>query len=380
MTGNDIIQDQISAVRVSSCTDCTARINLLFPEKEELEYLKQFNHLFWLRDIIPNKFVFGTYDNSEKFVVPHENIIIYRMINSSNGDYVRFIGHEGLRAAYGLHAVKKHVFTREIWIPVSKSEFHWKWKQGRFLECIRLNISKGQDSPVIPDSYVDNMAIFRDFLEYYRATPFLFSGTLLGWYRECSFIKDTTDVDMAMRITSLDPVMLKHMEKSSEFKLHWILGKVNDSLEVSIYSGNIKIDLFFLYENKDSAWVGGMMVTERKKLRWFYPPIMQICTGDLLGRLFHVPCNVEEILEAEYGNWRVPHPTANFIWYKSHKNIHEAGYWSKNDWNDVAVFILIRKQVKEYDVRGKRDFYTLQVNDRLLYVRVTDRPFTGTVI
>ncbi|MCP9258073.1 Fukutin [Dirofilaria immitis] len=184
------------------------------------------------------------------------------------------------------------------------------------------------------------MATFRDFIESFKAIPFLFGGTLLGWYRECSFIKDTTDVDMAMKITSLDLRMLKNMEKSNDFRLFgssekFALLYINDSLEVSVYSANIKIDLFFLYENKDFAWVGGMIVSKRKKFRWVYPPISQICTGDLLGRLFHVPCNVEEVLKADYGDWRIPYPTANFTWYKTHKNIHEAGYWSENEWNDT---------------------------------------------
>ncbi|VDM09464.1 unnamed protein product [Wuchereria bancrofti] len=303
-------------------------------EKQELHYLKQFDHLFWLRDIIPNKYVFGTYDNSE-ISVAIGNIIVYRMVNSSNEDYVKFQRDEDLRAAYGLHAIKKYVFERETWIPANKEEFLRKWDNGRFLDCIRLNISNNRNKSVIPDGYVNNMAEFRDFLESYASTPFLFGGTLLGWYRECSFIKDTTDVDMAMKITSLDLKMLKNMEKSSDFKLFWILGKVSDSLELSVYSGSIKIDLFFLYEGKDSAWVGGMIVSKRKKFRWIYPPISQICTGDLLGRLFHVPCNVEKILKADYGNWRVPHPTANFTWYQSHKNVKEVGYWSESEWNDT---------------------------------------------
>ncbi|VDP15506.1 unnamed protein product [Onchocerca flexuosa] len=303
-------------------------------KKQELQYLKQFHHLFWLPDIIPNKYVFGTYDKLRN-PVAIGNIIIYRMINSSNEDYVRFVHYKDLRAAYGLRAVKKYIFEREMWIPVNKEEFLRKWNSGRFLDCIGLNISTSRSKSVIPDDYINNLAKFRDFIESFRAAPFLFGGTLLGWYRECSFIKDTTDVDMAMKITSLDLRMLKNMKNSEDFKLFWILGKVNDSLELSVYSANIKIDLFFVYENEDFAWVGGMIVSERKKLRWVYPPISQICTGDLLGRLFHVPCNVEEVLKADYGDWRKPHPNADFIWYESHKNVHEAGYWSESEWNDT---------------------------------------------
>lgn len=59
-----------------------------------------------------------------------------------------------------------------------------------------------------------------------------------------------------------------------------------------------------MYETKDSAWVGGMLISEKKKFRWIYPLISQICTGDLLGRLFHVPCNIEEVLKVCYRIFR----------------------------------------------------------------------------
>lgn len=74
--------------------------NYSLQEKQELQYLKQFNHLFWLPDIISNKYIFGTYDDSVNAVIIG-NIIIYRMINSSNKDYIKFVRNEDQRAVYG---------------------------------------------------------------------------------------------------------------------------------------------------------------------------------------------------------------------------------------------------------------------------------------
>lgn len=77
---------------------------------------------------------------------------------------------------------------------------------------------------------------------------------------------------------------------------HHIL-QVNDSLELSVYVDKIKIDLFFVFRDSESDWVGGMDVGARRRLRWSYPPIDDLCVGDLHDRLFNVPCNVEQILE-----------------------------------------------------------------------------------
>ncbi|MFH4981239.1 hypothetical protein AB6A40_007948 [Gnathostoma spinigerum] len=100
---------------------------------------------------------------------------------------------------------------------------------------------------------------------------------------------------------------------------------------------NIKIDLFFLYRsNEGYDWVGGMYVPKKQKLRWIYPHIGRLCTGALLGYLFHVPCNAVDVLEADYGKkWKVPHKTRNFNWYSSHHNVHTNGYWSAEEWSNV---------------------------------------------
>lgn len=58
-----------------------------------------------------------------------------------------------------------------------------------------------------------------------------------------------------------------------------------------------KIDLFVVYRDENNNWVGGMIVPKKEKLKWIYPPINNLCVGDLHGELFNVPCNVEQILE-----------------------------------------------------------------------------------
>lgn len=60
---------------------------------------------------------------------------------------------------------------------------------------------------------------------------------------------------------------------------------------------NSQTDIFYVYHNKtrDQSFTTGMRVEKQQRLRWFYPRIDALCTGAMGGRLFHVPCNVEQI-------------------------------------------------------------------------------------
>ncbi|KFD44844.1 hypothetical protein M513_14280, partial [Trichuris suis] len=110
----------------------------------------------------------------------------------------------------------------------------------------------------------------------------------------------------------------------------------SDSLELSVYAKSTKIDLFFVYSNGNSSWVGGMIPSQRRKLRWSYPKISRLCRAELLGELFSVPCNVNEVLNADYGpNWSHTIEDKNFIWYKSHRNVQTLDKYTDMEWRRV---------------------------------------------
>ena len=70
-----------------------------------------------------------------------------------------------------------------------------------------------------------------------------------------------------------------------------------DSLEITIYSDTIKIDLFIMYRAGAIHYSPGFILATKQKIQFIYPEIDDLCTGDLLGILFNVPCNVEDVLE-----------------------------------------------------------------------------------
>lgn len=221
--------------------------------------------------------------------------------------------------------------------PSDLGTFEQRWRQGRFLECqIVLKRNATDLQRFMPLTMIDRGAELTAHMEQFNITGFLFGGTLLGWYRECSLIPHTGDLDFGMLAVEHSPAFLDSLIRSEQFLLKWILGHPRDGLEITIWMDNFKTDIFYVYHNKtrDQSFTTGMRVEKQQRLRWFYPRIDALCTGAMGGRLFHVPCNVEQIEIAEYGpnGWQVDFPTSQFFYDKSHKNKESGEVLSDADW------------------------------------------------
>ncbi|CAJ0570351.1 unnamed protein product, partial [Mesorhabditis spiculigera] len=208
----------------------------------------------------------------------------------------------------------------------------------RMLECLNLtNLRNLTDPPsMIPDD-VYWLSVMRDLHFEYRAIPFLVSGTLLGWRRECSVIPHTTDMDMA---TFEDEFPMALVNDSinihgKPLKLSRILGRPGDSYEATFSldterGTTVNIDLFTMYRDPSMrryyitmvykvykpAFYVFKQLSHLQKFQSTYPWFgADLCTADLHGHLFHVPCNPELILEADYGkNWRVDQSNKDYTW------------------------------------------------------------------
>ncbi|CDW60185.1 fukutin [Trichuris trichiura] len=236
-----------------------------------------------------------------------------------------------------------------VYYPFPLKAFLTEMKESEFIECRRdMAIAMRQKypssykrPPKLNDSVIDDLAYFRDFLLGLNITPYLFGGTLLGWYRECGIIPHTSDLDMAASISLYKPSLIHALSKDKRLRLHWALGKPNDSLELTVYANSTRIDLFFVYNNGNNSWVGGMIPSQRRKLRWLYPKISRLCKAELLGELFSVPCNVNEILNADYGvKWSHAIEHRTFFWTKSHRNVQHLEKYSDTEWKRVFQVFL----------------------------------------
>ncbi|KAH7703358.1 Fukutin [Aphelenchoides avenae] len=223
-------------------------------------------------------------------------------------------------------------------VPESIPTFLRRWRRGRFLRCKPVLTRAANVPRVIPLNFVETVGAFRDFCDTYNVTCFLCGGSLLGWYRECSIVPHTTDFDFAAFPSEHTEQFLQAFIDSNVFRLRRILGRLNDSLELTVRVNGYQIDLFYLYEDarRGAEYMPGMDRPTRRQLRWYQPKTEGICAGDLLGKLVHVPCNPIDALTATYGDfWFEDHPTSSYDWLRSAKNVEFGEIYSSAEWPSV---------------------------------------------
>ncbi|XP_069126209.1 ribitol-5-phosphate transferase FKTN-like [Argopecten irradians] len=158
------------------------------------------------------------------------------------------------------------------------------------------------------------------------------SGTLLGWYRQCDIITHPRYVDFGVWIKDYNPQLIPEMEKAG-LPLKHLFGRVNDTFELSFQAGDIKLDLFFFYEESDHMWNGGTDVKNGAKLKYVFPKF-RLCWTTLLNLHVRVPCPTLPYIEANYGKgWATP--VKEWSWKDSPTNVKQNGFWPKDQWDDV---------------------------------------------
>ncbi|KAI1705783.1 fukutin [Ditylenchus destructor] len=214
----------------------------------------------------------------------------------------------------------------EVYVPLHIPDFIRQYRIGKFLECGTRKVN-GRNMFIeviprkIPLSLVEDMAKFRDIIWDYQITAFLFFGTLLGWRRECSIIRHTTDVDFAAFSEEYTPKLLEDMTQGNlgdTFRPYFLASSpTNVAIEIkmSVPRGT-SMDLFMVFSNRTTNLSDVYGVRSQNPVRFRFPLVSadNLCAGDLLNRLMYVPCNVDKLLEASYGeDWDVDKP--NHIWF-----------------------------------------------------------------
>ncbi|XP_048194457.1 ribitol-5-phosphate transferase FKTN-like isoform X3 [Perognathus longimembris pacificus] len=77
--------------------------------------------------------------------------------------------------------------------------------------------------------------------------------------------------------------------------------QVGDSLELSFLGkDDVKLDIFFFYEEIDHMWNGGTQAKTGKKFKYLFPKFT-LCWTEFADMKVHVPCETIEYIEANYG-------------------------------------------------------------------------------
>ncbi|KAF3701583.1 Fukutin [Channa argus] len=163
--------------------------------------------------------------------------------------------------------------------------------------------------------------------------PFwLSSGTCLGWFRQCSIISYSHDVDIGIFITDFSSNIVTAF-RDAGLSLKHKFGKVEDSLELSFMSDDVKLDIFFFYKDGDVIWNGGTQAKSGKKFKYIFPQF-SLCWAELLDMKVRVPCETLDYVLANYGpSWSIP--VMSWDWKSSPSNVQENGMWPPKEWVDV---------------------------------------------
>ncbi|CAF1384791.1 unnamed protein product, partial [Didymodactylos carnosus] len=155
----------------------------------------------------------------------------------------------------------------------------------------------------------------------------LAGGTLLGWYRHCGLIPFTQDADFGLYAEEYSEDIRNYFLGNKISYLWGALGLINDSLEFRLYTGRFTLDLFWAYKENNSRWCGYQV--HRTKFRRKLPLLPELCSGDLFGYRFSVPCDPIEYLNTEYGinKWNAP-LEKGYSWI----NMKLHSYWTDLAW------------------------------------------------
>ncbi|XP_053395234.1 ribitol-5-phosphate transferase FKTN-like isoform X2 [Mercenaria mercenaria] len=274
--------------------------------------------------------------NKTKSTLWHGGVHWRKELNDSCvADKENFFKHAGLYDRFGI--VKKG----NLLFPENVAQFLDAAKNSLFLEC---NYTRAQQffAQHPPDNAEESLKFQRkarqiiarakQYLDDLGIPFWLSSGTCLGWFRQCDIIPYSHDVDFGIWIKDYKPELVTAFERGGFFLKH-VFGKVNDSYELSFQAGDIKLDLFFFYEEVDYMWNGGTHHETGQKYKYIFPKFT-MCWTIFLELKVRVPCPPRPYIEANYGkNWS--EPVKDWEWNKSPPNVRENGVWPKEEWNEV---------------------------------------------
>ncbi|XP_048639219.1 ribitol-5-phosphate transferase FKTN isoform X4 [Marmota marmota marmota] len=164
----------------------------------------------------------------------------------------------------------------EVRIPKDPVHFLEEIPHSRFIEC-RYKEARAFLQQYLDDNTVEAMVFRKSAKELLQLAAktlkklgvrfWLSSGTCLGWYRQCNIIPYSKDVDLGIFIQDYKSDIIIAFQDAG-LPLKHKFGKVEDSLELSFQGkDDVKLDIFFFYEETDHMWNGGTQAKSGKKFK-----------------------------------------------------------------------------------------------------------------
>ncbi|KAK0400923.1 hypothetical protein QR680_015520 [Steinernema hermaphroditum] len=267
--------------------------------------------------------------------------IIYKVHDDSSKDYYMIDVKGEKRAIRKFKTVEtSHGYSA----PENVELFLWEWKRSRFIECRNINMNRTEEDSRrhISLGAIDEVAELRDVAIAHRVTLLLDSGTKLGWYRECSLIPHTNDLDLAIMHDEHSSQLLHELDISKKYHLYITYGEPSECFVFKLMQ-TAKLDISYMYHNDSLSWTCSSSGSERMRFAITKTTQDNVCVGDLHGKLMFVPCEVLKHIEMGYGEeWMKDHPSTEYSWQSSGHNI-----FGREENNDTWT---VREQSEDYDL------------------------------
>ncbi|KAF1768495.1 hypothetical protein GCK72_000307 [Caenorhabditis remanei] len=250
----------------------------------------------------------------------------------------------------GKRIIPKRFETRRIGnfkVPTNIQRFIEFYKRSKFVECLGLEMNRNKSEEAYQNgtTSANILARFQDELIDMEMYPLLNGGTLLGWYRECTVIPHTRDLDFSVFKDNYKPEYAeKVLRGETDFILRRKFGRLEDSQEITVVSKKEvrpTIDLFVMYDYVEDGklayrYISGL--NDGRKFRYTHLLLEPSCAAEMHGHLFWILCNPIEQLKHEYGPlWYLDHPTGKYDWSSSGKNVKTAGMFT---WEEMQKYYL----------------------------------------
>ncbi|XP_078657499.1 ribitol-5-phosphate transferase FKTN-like [Branchiostoma floridae x Branchiostoma belcheri] len=233
-------------------------------------------------------------------------------------------------------------------IPKDPAAFLQQIPHARFLECDyeqarKFQTAYGSDQTVEGVEFVGKakrlLSQGKAVLDRIGVRFWMSSGTCLGWFRQCGIIPHSKDVDFGIWIKDYRDTLIPAFQAAG-LSLKHRFGKVEDSFELSFQSGDVKLDIFFFYEEDDIMWNGGTQARTGKKFKYIFPRFT-LCWTEFLDMKVRVPCQTLAYIQANYGaNWY--EPVKQWDWKNSPPNVQPNGQWPEEEWPEVIQLFDVR--------------------------------------
>lgn len=281
---------------------------------------------------------YGGLQNDKKFYT------VAKILNSSQSRLSsRILTQDGALDKFQGTLMKINGIYRNYIYPKNIIKFLNNLKYSKFIECNHTN------AVIFKNLYKSDTSIqarrFRHrarkllfktkvVLDNLQIPFWLSSGTCLGYLRQCDIIPYSQDVDIGIFVKDFNYRIITDMRAHQLHLKHWF-GELEDSLEFSFIDSksNLKLDIFFFYDNGNAYWNGGTQLKTGKKFKYIFEKF-DLCWTLFLGLKLRVPCDTKTYIMANYGpNWTVP--IKQWDWKSSPINVKFNGFWPRNKWPRV---------------------------------------------